>query len=379
MTFLNKYLCKSRNHQPEPEEDIFLKPFLQSQKIEVSSKMASDKKFDSIAQSSLQLAALGPRLASMAANMAKEAKNQATRTIEVTGLLKGFTKDLEEVVKELRTSSGQVEEALDTVSRIAKHTSIISINAGIEASRAGEYGKAFGVVVDEIQRLADQTGQMAKVIEERINNMHQSILHVSEIAGNETHRDGVKRNTVETVNQQVQGMAQYTTEQLHGSEALHDLGNNINGYTEKLLLALGTFRFEAHQRAEHEVARIVPLLEDAFGKREACEKILEKWLEEHDFFELAYITDADGRQFIDNICKQQDGIAHDKNGFGQNWSQRPWFLDALKYGGVRSTDIYRSTATEDFCFTVTAVLHDSRGNAIGVKAADVNFRRLLQK
>ncbi len=379
MTFLNKYLYKSNKHQPELEEALFLKPFPQARKVEISSKTASDKKFDSIAHASLQLAALGPRLAMMAANMAKEAKNQATRTIEITSLLKGFTQDLEEVVRELRTSSGQVEDALDTVSRIAKHTSIISINAGIEASRAGEQGRTFGVVVDEIQRLADQTGKMARVIEDRINNMHQSIVHVSEIAGNETCTDAVRKNTVETVNRQVQGMAQYTEKQLQGAEALHNLGDNINGYTEKLLLALGTFRFEAHKRAEREIARIVPLLEEAFGNRAVCETILEKWLREHDFFELAYITDAGGRQFIDNICKQEDRITHDKKGFGQDWSQRPWYLDALKYEGVRSTDIYRSTATEDFCFTVTAVLHDSRGNTTGVTAADVNFRRLLQR
>lgn len=123
----------------------------------------------------------------------------------------------------------------------------------------------------------------------------------------------------------------------------------------------------------------MPLLQDAFRKREICETVLEKWLGEHDFFELAYITDAAGRQFIDNIGNQDGNIVHDKKGFGQDWSLRQWYLDALQYDGIRSTDIYRSSATGDFCFTVTAVLHDLRGKIIGVTAADVNFRRLLQK
>ncbi|NTW78432.1 MAG: hypothetical protein HGB33_11800 [Syntrophaceae bacterium] len=326
-----------------------------------------------------KLAALGPRLALMAADMAKEAKNQAARSTEITNVLKGFTKDLEEVVSELRKSSGQVQNALDTVSRIAKQTRIISINASIEAGRAGEQGRAFGVVVEEIQRLADQTGKMACIIEDRINNMHQSIVQVSVIAANEHSMDGVKKNTLETVNRQVYGMAQYADKQLGGAEALHHLGEHINGYTEKLLLSLGTFRFGAHSRAEREVAKIVPLLQDAFRKREICETVLEKWLGEHDFFELAYITDAAGRQFIDNIGNQDGNIVHDKKGFGQDWSLRQWYLDALQYDGIRSTDIYRSSATGDFCFTVTAVLHDLRGKIIGVTAADVNFRRLLQK
>ncbi|MEN6622504.1 MAG: methyl-accepting chemotaxis protein [Smithella sp.] len=379
MAFLNKYLLKNRNDQPILKKTELLKPELQRKQIDASSKVTSDKKFDFMAQASLQLALLGPSLATMAADMAKEAKNQAARTIEITNLLKGFTKDLGEVVRELRTSSDQVENALDTVSRIAKHTSIISINAGIEASRAGEQGRTFGVVVDEIQRLADQTGKMAQVIEDRINNMHQSILHVSEIASNETCIDGAQKNNVATVNRQVQGMAQYADKQLHDAESLHNLSNNVNSCTEKLLHALGTFRFAAHSRAEHEVARIIPLLEDAFGNREACETILEKWLRELNFFELAYATDAGGVQFIDNICKKDEDIIHDKKGLGQDWSRRAWYLDAIKHEGIRSTDIYRSTATGDFCFTVTAVMRDSRGKIIGVTAADVNFRRLLQK
>lgn len=375
-----KVLWKSKDYQPLSERTELLESLLPTQNIAVSPKtINSSGKFNDIAQSSLQLAALGPRLALMAADMAKEAKNQAARSTEITNVLKGFTKDLEEVVSELRKSSGQVQNALDTVSRIAKQTRIISINASIEAGRAGEQGRTFGVVVEEIQRLADQTGKMACIIEDRINNMHQSIVQVSVIAANEHSMDGVKKNTLETVNRQVYGMAQYADKQLGGAEALHHLGEHINGYTEKLLLSLGTFRFGAHSRAEREVAKIVPLLQDAFRKREICETVLEKWLGEHDFFELAYITDAAGRQFIDNIGNQDGNIVHDKKGFGQDWSLRQWYLDALQYDGIRSTDIYRSSATGDFCFTVTAVLHDLRGKIIGVTAADVNFRRLLQK
>jgi methyl-accepting chemotaxis protein len=311
--------------------------------------------------------------------MEKEAKNQAVRATEITRVLEGFTKDLDKAVRELRGSSGQVEDALNTVSRIARHTRILSINAGIEAVHAGEPGKAFGVVVEEVQRLADQTGETTRIIEDRISSMQHSIIQVSIVAGSEKNVAGSKKNTVEAVNRQVHSMAQSADEQLGGAEALHYLGDQINGYTEKLLLSLGTFRFEAHSQAEREVAPIVPLLVDAIGNREICETIVERWLRDHDSFELAYITDARGRQFVDNVGWQDGKIIHDTKGYGQDWSRRPWYLDALKHEGISSTDIYRSTATGDFCFTVTAALRDSRGKILGVMASDVNFSRLLQK
>jgi methyl-accepting chemotaxis protein len=383
MAILNRHLRKNRSGKQDQlglERSESANFLTSPQKMIVSTKMdKSAREFDDIAQASIQLAAFGPRLARMAAEMEKEAQNQAVRTTEIAKVMKGFTKDLDNAVRELRESSSQVEDALDTVSRIAKHTRILSINAGIEAVRAGEPGKAFGVVVEEVQRLADQTGETTHTIENRISSMQQSIIQVSIVAGSEKNAVGSKKNTVDAVSRQVHSMAQSADEQLGSAEALHHLGDQINGYTEKLLLALGTFRFEAHRLAESEVAPIVPFLVEVLGDREICETIVERWLREHDSFELAYITDAKGRQFIDNIGRQDGKVTHDTKGYGQDWSRRPWYLDALKHEGISSTDIYRSTATGDFCFTVTAALRNPQGQILGVMASDVNFSRLLQR
>ena len=315
----------------------------------------------------------------MAAEMETEAQNQARRATEITRVLEGFTSDLESAVKELRTSSSQVEKALDTVSHLAEHTRIISINAGIEAVRAGEHGKAFGVVVDEVQKLADRTGETTRTIEDRISSMRQSILQVAMVAGNNDNVTGSETNTVETVNRQVHGMVESANEQLGEAKTLHHLGDQMNGFTGNLLLALGTFRFEAHHQAEQEVSQIVPLFEDIVGKRQPCENVLEDWMARHSSFELAYITDAKGRQFVDNIARKNDKVVHDAAGYGKDWSKRPWYLDAIRHEGLHSTDIYRSTATGDFCFTVTMVLRDTGGEILGVLGADVNFQRLLQR
>ena len=116
----------------------------------------------------------------------------------------------------------------------------------------------------------------------------------------------------------------------------------------------------------------------AEGSRESLERALSEWLQEHPFFELAYVTNAAGRQVIDNLVQKDGLIVHDPAGFGRDWSDRPWYRAARATREPISTDIYRSTATKDYCFTVAAEIW-AGGVCVGVLAADVNFRRLLEQ
>jgi len=113
------------------------------------------------------------------------------------------------------------------------------------------------------------------------------------------------------------------------------------------------------------------------SERDRLEHKLASWLQQHDYFELVYFTNPSGRQIVDNIGRREGRIAHDPAGFGRDWTQRPWYREALRCPGVCSTDIYRSTATGDFCFTVAVALRGADGAVGGVLAADVNFQRLL--
>jgi methyl-accepting chemotaxis protein len=317
-------------------------------------------------------------LALLATDMENQAKLQADQATRIALTMEHLTHDLQRAVRELRGTSGQMGDALATISRIVEHTCIISINAGIEAARAGEHGLAFGVVVDEIKRLSDRIDQTAGMIKGRVHEMQKSIVEVATVAGNEENKMNSQTGTVEAINRQVHGMADTAGEQQKGAESLRHFGDQIKDYTERLLLRLGTLRFETHTLAEQKVALMLPHLRELIGERERCEAVLARWLEENDSFELAYVTDATGRQFVDNVGLQDGIVVRDKKGYGKDWSGRPWYLDAINHEEIRSTDIYRSAATGDFCFTVAAALRDDQGTTLGVVAADVNFRRLLQ-
>lgn len=333
-----------------------------------------------IADASVKLAALGPRLATLAGEMEQQAQLQAQRAATIATTMDALSRDLELAVAELRASSGQMHTVLRTVERIADHTRLLSINASIEAARAGEHGRAFGVVVDEVQRLADSSGENTKLIEERMSEIDTSVMRVAAVTvDNPDASSGEAARTVASVNHEVRGMAESANQQLGSAASVHSMGDQINGLTESLLLTVGKFRFEAHGQAQAAVQRLLPELVRGIGSRIQLERSIEKWLEGNSYFELGYITDAAGVQLTDNLVSREGRVSHDSAGLGRDWSSRPWFREALQHRSVASTDVYRSAATRDFCFTVTAALHDPEGNLIGVFGSDVNFQKLISQ
>lgn len=93
--------------------------------------------------------------------------------MEKTGATEEMTRSMMEKVDSLKESTGSIVKILDVLNAITKQTNILSLNAAIEASRAGAAGKGFMVVADEIRKLAEQSRQSIDVvgqITEKIGN-----------------------------------------------------------------------------------------------------------------------------------------------------------------------------------------------------------------
>src|SRR5690606_19388157 len=89
--------------------------------------------------------------------------------------LKIYTEKAAEEIFKLDEASKEIEKIVVTISDIAEQTNLLALNAAIEDARAGEAGRGFSVVAEEVRKLAEQSGQSSRQIAELISNIQYEI------------------------------------------------------------------------------------------------------------------------------------------------------------------------------------------------------------
>jgi len=128
-----------------------------------------------------------------------------TTTVDLVSLIKGVSDSADanlesaKMVGELERQSEEIGKIVHAVARIADQTNLLALNAAIEAARAGEHGKGFAVVADEVRNLAEMSEKSARGIQEVVNEIQNQVKVVAsdtESAGKKGREEAEKAKLV---------------------------------------------------------------------------------------------------------------------------------------------------------------------------------------
>lgn len=131
----------------------------------------------------------------------------AARASEAIAMLIGEIENAAQVVGRVQADSSSISEVLGVITSIAEQTNLLALNAAIEAARAGEQGRGFAVVADEVRTLAARTQNSTGEIQQMIQRLHEAVADAVQAMEDARQRAGQSVSHVEETSQGLNSIA----------------------------------------------------------------------------------------------------------------------------------------------------------------------------
>ncbi len=163
--------------------------------------------------------------ASQAAELGQRAREAASRGT-------GTTRNLDAAMEAINASSVQIGRIIKVVEEIAFQTNLLALNAAVEAARAGEHGKGFAVVADEVRSLAQRAAEASREIATLVEDSVSKAKEGSRVAATVGEALDAIAQDVTRVTDLLGGIAQASAEQAEGVGQIRDSITQIDRVTQ---------------------------------------------------------------------------------------------------------------------------------------------------
>jgi methyl-accepting chemotaxis protein len=390
---------------------------------EIASELASGSSEQ--AASVVEITAAMEELARTASQIAENASSQAdlAQAAEESGntgqgAVEEAVDGVEEVKKRisgiasraeiLGTRSKEIYRVLDLITEIAQETHILSLNAAIEAAAAGDHGRRFSVVAEEVRRLAQRSQESVESVRNLLDEFAGSIrttVVATEEGSTEAGRVLKRARAAASAIEDLRGASSDTarvareislaTQQQNAasdevvltlkevSQVVQRMADGLKHFTEtadrlnRLGLIIQMLAQSFHLDSPHSLKHTSELWARDVGRRlgnwEAIERLLEDLVHRQGFVECLYFYDGRRGQTALVVNRQLVGDRDVPGSVrtGEGFSERPWYKSAVKEGHTILTPLFTSLFSGQPIFTAATPIYD-QGELEGVLGLDVN-------
>ncbi|MBW8192585.1 methyl-accepting chemotaxis protein [Neiella marina] len=179
-------------------------------------------------------------------------KDSVEETLEAINLLSSQVGTASEVIHKLADESDEIGSVVDVIRSIAEQTNLLALNAAIEAARAGEQGRGFAVVADEVRTLAtrthDSTEEIMAMVEKLQGQAHNAVKAMDSAASSADKSVSSAHDAEENIEQATQSVSSINNMNLQIAAAVEEQ-SQVSEEISRNIIALTTLADEIRQQA----------------------------------------------------------------------------------------------------------------------------------